>query len=229
MMSRRVFPTLLICACALSACKKAEVETYRVPKETAAAQPKSPHAHGTMPPAAAPAAAPGAAAAPAGGGMGSGMGGGSMANTPVATASGPGLTWTAPAHWKSKAGSAMRKATYTVSGEGGEAELAVTAFPGDVGGELANLNRWRGQINLPPIGQAEFESSVQRLERNGLKIVVIDIVSTGTPAARMLGAMVPFGGATWFFKMQGPDVLVAKEKPAFLSLIDTIKAGAPAK
>ena len=28
----------------------------------------------------------------------------------------------------------MRKATYTIAGDGAEAELAITAFPGDVGG-----------------------------------------------------------------------------------------------
>ena len=151
-----------------------------------------------------------------------------MANTPVATATGGDLTWKAPEHWKTKQGSAMRKGTYVATGDGGEAELAITAFPGNVGGDLANLNRWRGQIKLPPVSEAEFESNVQRLERNGLKMVVVDIVGTGPSGKpeRMLGAMVPHGGATWFFKMQGPDALVAKEKAAFMSLLDTVKPGA---
>ena len=42
----------------------------------------------------------------------------------------------------------MRKATYVITGESGAtAELAVTAFPGDVGGEVANVGtgaRWSG-------------------------------------------------------------------------------------
>ena len=37
-----------------------------------------------------------------------------MANTPVATASGPGLTWSAPSHWKAKPASAMRKGSFVI-------------------------------------------------------------------------------------------------------------------
>lgn len=221
MTTRLVVPALVVSMLGLSACKKAEIETYRVPKEKEVAA-AAPHAHGTAP---ASGAAPAAAPAAAGGAMG-----GSMANTPVATASGPALTWTAPAHWKAKSGSMMRKGSYAVPGDGGaEADMAVTAFPGDVGGDLANLNRWRGQIQLPPVGQAEFESAVQRIERNGLKMTVVDVAGTGADALRILGAMVPHAGATWFFKMQGPEALVAKEKPAFLAMLDTIKAATPAQ
>jgi hypothetical protein len=107
-----------------------------------------------------------------------------MANTAVATAGGPGLTWTAPAHWKAKPGSSMRKGSFTIAGEGGEGDLAITAFPGDVGGDLANLNRWRGQIQLPPVTQAEFDAAIQRIEPNGLKMTVVDVAGTGTNALR---------------------------------------------
>lgn len=147
-----------------------------------------------------------------------------MASTPVTTASGPGLTWTAPAHWKAKPGSAMRKGSYAIAGDGGEADLAITAFPGDVGGDLANLNRWRGQLSLPPVGQAELEATRQTLERNQLKMTVVDLVGTGPGAQRILGAMIPHGGATWFVKLMGPDALVAKERAAFTAFLDTIKA-----
>ena len=55
----------------------------------------------------------------------------------------------------------------------------------------------------------------------------MDLVGTGSGAQHILGAMIPYGGATWFVKLSGPDALVAKEKPAFLAFLDTIKA-APA-
>jgi len=151
-----------------------------------------------------------------------------MAGTAVPTAAGPGLTWSAPAHWKQKPATAMRKGSFAVPGDGGEADLSITAFPGNVGGDLANLNRWRSQINLPPVGESEFERSVQRLEKNGLKMTVVDLAGAGENAQRILGAMIPYGGATWFVKLgPAPGALVAKEKPAFLAFLDTIKA-APA-
>lgn len=148
-----------------------------------------------------------------------------MAGTPVVSASGPGLKWTAPAGWQEKPGVGMRKATFTISGAAGAtAELAVTAFPGDVGGDLANLNRWRGQLALPPVAEAEFAGAVTRLKVNGLTVTLADITGGGDHPQRLLGAMVPHAGATWFFKLTGPAALVAAEKPAFLSFVQTLSA-----
>lgn len=182
----------------LVACRDSKISVYQIPKEN------------DVPLAQAPAAQP----APGGAGM-SGMA--------VAKADGAGLTWTAPAQWQSKPASGMRKATLVV-GEG--AELAVTAFPGDVGGELANLNRWRGQLQVAPVTEAELAAAVTRLEAGGLQIAVVDILGgSADKPARMLGAMVPFDGATWFFKLVGPDATVAQAKPAFLAFLQTLKVG----
>jgi len=41
--------------------------------------------------------------------------------------------------------------------------------------------------------------------------------------SRMIGVIVPHAGATWFFKFTGPDSLVAREKPAFLGFLRTIR------
>jgi hypothetical protein len=149
-----------------------------------------------------------------------------MAGTAVTKADGPGLRWTAPAHWQSRPAAAMRKATYAVPGEGGAmGDLSVTAFPGDVGGELANLNRWRGQIALPPLAAADAEGAVTRVSPHGLAVTLVDF--SGGPAdqpVRLLGAIVPYDGATWFFKLTGPADLVAREKPAFLALVQSLSA-----
>ncbi len=168
------------------------------------------------PPAAAPAApvavAPAATPAP------------DMANTAVKTARGPGLKWTAPAHWQEKQASSMRKATYGITSAKGSAELAVTAFPGDVGGDLPNLNRWRGQLSLPPVEEAQYAANVTKLTVNGLNITVADITGPGENPTRLLGAMVPYAGSTWFFKLTGSAALVADEKPNFLAFLQTLSA-----
>jgi hypothetical protein len=192
----------------LAGCRKATVESYRIPKE------KDPEVA-----AAAPAATPDQSpATPAAGG--------SMANTAVPTAEGTALTWTAPAAWKTKAASAMRKGSYTISGDGGEADLSITAFPGDVGGELANINRWRGQIQLPPVSETEAAALTTRSQHDGLTLTVVDLPGSGANAPRILGAMVPFGGATWFFKLSGPAAVVEKAKPDFLNFLQTVKPAA---
>ncbi len=208
MIFSRVAPALLLLTFALGACKKAEVQSYRVAKETPppAASPAAPAPAAN---ASAPAPAPAAA---------------TMANTPVPTASGAALAWTAPAHWVAKDPGGMRKGSYTLKSDGsGDGDLSVTAFPGDVGGDLANINRWRGQIGLPPIAEADLASTTQHLDRNGLHITLVVLIGTGGTAQSILGAIVPHAGATWFFKLTAPAALVAKEQAAFTAFLDTVK------
>jgi hypothetical protein len=181
------------------ACREAKVANYRIPKE---------HPTGPAPAAAAADRAP---------------------VVTVATRSVGDLTWTAPGAWKPKPNSSMRRGSFDVGeGTGPLADLAITAFPGTVGGDLANVNRWRGQIDLPPITEAELGAALQPVSAGGLAIKVADL--TGGPAdnpQRMLGAMVPYNGATWFFKLTGPAAIVAAEKPRFLEFLATVKPAEP--
>lgn len=214
-------------ALALAGCQKDEIASYRVPKEKEPER-KMPqdHVHAGITPgqAPAPAAAP-ATPAPAPAAPVAAPAGNSMASTPVATASGSGLAWKGPAHWQEKPASGMRKGTFAITGDGATAELAITAFPGDVGGEVANVNRWRGQVQLPPQAPSEVQAAIQRLEANGLKIGIVDMTGTGADGkpSRTIGAMVPHGGSTWFFKLSGPAALLEKEKGAFFDYVKTIK------
>ena len=141
-----------------------------------------------------------------------------MTSPSLPTATDQPLVWTAPAGWAAKAASSMRKGSYTIDGPEGAGDLSITAFPGDVGGNLANVNRWRGQLQLPPV--ADLAGAVQPLEANGLHMLVFEGANNGN---RMLGVIVPRPGETWFFKLKGPDVLVAREKPAFLEFLKTVR------
>lgn len=221
MPSRRflLFPAL-VTLIVVSGCRDAKISTYRVPKESpppAAANAASadPHAGLGIPPV--NASAP-ASSAPA-----------NMASTPVPTAAGGDLTWTAPTQWQPRPASAMRKATFIIPGDqaGEQAELSVAAFPGDVGGNLANVNRWRQQLQLAPISAAELESALTHLHAGDLHIDVAELLgpaaADGKSRQRVLGAIVPHNGATWFFKLTGPDTLVTREKDAFLAFLQTLQ------
>ncbi|MFK7758561.1 MAG: hypothetical protein AB8C13_01295 [Phycisphaerales bacterium] len=61
----------------------------------------------------------------------------------------------------------MRLATYIIPDPDGDLELAVTRFPGRVGGDLANMNRWRGQMGLGPVSESVLEELVSRFEVEG--------------------------------------------------------------
>ena len=221
----------------LSSCRDEQVVSYKIPKE------KDPE----LPMAAADAQAPADASggAPADGGMpGSGAAGpmqapadasgsatpasGPMAGGNVATASGAPLLWTAPAGWKVKTASMMRKGSYDVpSGNATDkpGDMSITAFPGDVGGEVANVNRWRGQVGLQPLSADEAARSLQRLQINGLPVAVLDISAQASAGDhRILGAMVPYAGSTWFFKLTGTNAALDRAKPDFLNFLSSIRA-----
>jgi hypothetical protein len=145
--------------------------------------------------------------------------------SPSATSSSdPVLVWSAPASWTPKPITAMRKGSYKIAGETGEeADLSITAFPGAVGGELANINRWRGQLALPEIQERDLESSISHTKAGELSFIIVDCVSAEASPRGILGAMTPFNGSMWFFKLTGSEKLLGSVKPAFLDFLKTIK------
>lgn len=193
----------------LAGCKDREIVTYRAPKDPPPVMPGG--AAGNSAPNANP-------AGPVSGDQ-------TMANTAVPTATGADLTWTAPAHWTAKPASAMRRGSFSIKGDGGDADLSITAFPGSTGGLLANVNRWRGQLGLAPLADADVAANTTSIDAGELHLTVVDFTgnASGKPT-RILGAIVPHGTDTWFFKLMGPDQLVANEKPAFLEFLKTIKS-----
>ena len=209
-MSSRPLAFVTVCLLVLAGCKDREIIAYRAPKDPPPSMPAASSAKHS--------ADGSAATQPASADQ-------SMAGTAVPTASDSNLTWTAPANWTAKAAGVMRKGSFSVKGDGGEADLSITAFPGSTGGLLANLNRWRGQLGIAPLAENELESNTEHLEVGEFQLVVVDFVGTaaGKPT-RLLGAVVPHGTDTWFFKLMGPDALVGNEKAAFLDFLRTIKS-----
>ena len=156
-------------------------------------------------------------------GVGAGAGADAMTNTSVPTG-GNNLTWTSPAHWTAKPVDPVRRGSFAIKDGGAEADLSITAFAGDTGGLLANLNRWRGQIFLPPLADGQLDANCEHLDIGLLHVDVVDFTGTANDApTRIIGAVVPLGNETWFFKLMGPDALVAREKSAFLEFLRTVR------
>ena len=111
---------------------------------------------------------------------------------------------------------------------GGSAPTAVNVSksPGDGGGLLANVNRWRSQLGLGPVAEADLPSQVQSLDLPGGKASLADIsgqdAETGQKA-RLLAAVVSRPGGTWFYKLMGDAPVVQQEKDAFLKFVQSVK------
>lgn len=224
--------TLVAAALLLAGCRDKEVVSYRTPRDSAAPKTERPKmamggaaAQGQLPDGHPPigGASADASAANSAPAVGSAMAAPGLPDGAVSKNN--ALAWTAPAQWQERAPGSIRKGSYTVPGEGGAVgDLSITAFPGDTGGLHANVNRWRGQIGLAPVSDAEVEKSVEHLDVNGLHIDLVEMVgTTGNPPMRLLGAIVPYQKETWFFKLTGPDALVASQREAFRTFLTTIK------
>lgn len=137
---------------------------------------------------------------------------------PVVSAAAGALSWSAPAGWKSKDLGPMRKASYDVGVGGG---FSVIAFPGDAGGDLANINRWRNQIELPPLAAAQLATETTAVTANDLKFAVVDFVASDQ---RLIGAILPFAGQTYFFKLTGPAAVVDAAKSDFIAFLHSVTA-----
>jgi hypothetical protein len=127
-----------------------------------------------------------------------------------------------PSNWKTKPPGPMIASAYNVEGDG-QAEVTISKFPGEVGGLIANVQRWRGQLGLPQIPPDEARKSVEMIEVGGKKeAYMVDLKGTNVRTgkeARMVAVGVPFQGDTWFFKLVGDDALVGKEKTKFLEFV----------
>lgn len=142
----------------------------------------------------------------------------------MAPASRPsGVHWTTPSGWKELAGSGMRIATFDPPQTAGKAQVTVVALPGDVGGELANVNRWRGQLALPPIGEAGLPSARETVKTRLGPMLVYDFTGTGEKKTRLVAGMTSVSGNMWFFKLMGDEKAVAAARPAFFQLLKGLK------
>ena len=62
----------------------------------------------------------------------------------------------------------MRAASFRVAAhDGRQADVSVIPLPGLAGSDLDNVNRWRGQVGLPGVSEAELAKLAQPVEIAG--------------------------------------------------------------
>jgi hypothetical protein len=94
-------------------------------------------------------------------------------------------------------------------------------LPGAAGTELANVNRWRGQVGLPPFDMGALGTARQTVKSKAGTVAVYDF--TGKGEVRMVaGILATHDGDTWFLKLVGDTDRVSKAKPAFMKYLATL-------
>ena len=145
-----------------------------------------------------------------------------QANPPPPAPAAVGPSWTKPAGWAEQPRTAMRLGNFTAGG--GKAEITVMTFPGDVGGLLANVNRWRGQAGLSPVDAAGLAKATEQVNVAGTPATLVEAIGAANGS---LSVYHPADGQTWFYKMSGPSDVVTAEKGAFMEFVQSIRFPKP--
>lgn len=185
---RRLLGLSFLSLFTLTACDKATVKSYTIPKEqpVARSEPKGPDSMRPLPGMAEQAAEAGE------------------------------LQYTVPAGWSQLPATGIRKATLQIEG----AELSVLVFPGDVGGELANINRWREQIGLSPIEASQLPAISIERTISQLPARYVNLIGA---EKSIKGAILPVNGRTWFFKLLGPTDSVQANEAGLFEFLDSVQ------
>ncbi len=145
--------------------------------------------------------------------------------TPAPDSASQEIAWQTPPDWQQDPSPAsFLIAAFDVNTPSGTARVTVSSLPGDGGGALANINRWRGQVGLGAIASLD-EQKIDRLYVSGHPAALIDLApdqDNGDQARRMLVSMVTRPDAVWFFKLTGPAAAVADQQDAFKQFLSTV-------
>jgi len=191
---------LLTGLCLAGCSKEPAIEVYSIPKETSKAM--------------IPGQPPAAPQAPQQPSMAGGV------NISSAEADTP--SWVIAQNWKPLPLGSLKKGSWEITNNsGGSAEVSVLVFPGDVGGDFKNINRWRGQAGLKPWDKAAFDTKKQSISVGTFDGVVVVLESTESDQA-IIGAIIPVGDNSWYFKMMGTRSLVLEQKEAFLAFLSSV-------
>jgi hypothetical protein len=153
------------------------------------------------------------------------MGGGPMTPASMGAPASDRPAWQVPAGWQEVAGGQFLTAKFVIKGSGSEqAAVNVSNSSGEGGGLPGNVNRWRQQLGLGQLDDAQAAQLATPLDVQGGKAMIIDMTGA-SPATgqktRLVGAILHQSDRTWFYKLMGSEPLVEREKAAFTQFVKT--------
>lgn len=135
------------------------------------------------------------------------------------------LKFKLPEGWKEGEGSAFSKLAFEVRSEGQQVKITVTDLPAAANPLLDNINRWRGQMRLPPVTEADLPNHLRAIPVDGGsgQYVQIEGAKDAPKPQTLLGVVAYRGESAWFVKLQGDAPLAAREKERFEQFVQSLK------
>jgi hypothetical protein len=148
------------------------------------------------------------------------MPGGMAMGGPPRDVATPKINWKLPDDWTEVPPSSMRYASFSAGAEDNKIDISIVMFPGEGGSDADNVNRWRQQLQLPPMNPAAVATQVVPLKAGETTFATIDIAG---PNTRTLAGWTRRDGRVWFFKATGPNAAVEKEKSNFVKFVQSVR------
>ena len=141
------------------------------------------------------------------------------------TAATPTPKWTPPATWAAVPLTSTRKGSWRAPADAAadqQVEISVTVFQGNLGGLLANVNRWHGKVGLPEdVTDANLADNVKSLSLNGRDAQMVELDG---PAGQSLdGVLVIRPDRVWSLLLSGSTDAVKAQRAAFRAFLDSIQ------
>lgn len=136
-----------------------------------------------------------------------------------------GVSWRLPAGWKRVPGERPMRIATLEADKDGRIEISISRFPGDTGGLLANTNRWRQQVGLAPITEADLPQQVTPIKTVSMEGHVMRLKGE---QQYLLGAVLtsPDKSETWFVKATASPQIVDRHEADFNTFVGSARIGA---
>lgn len=130
------------------------------------------------------------------------------------------LRWLAPETWEEQAPGQFQTALYRIAPN---VTASVSQFPGDAGGMVANVNRWREQVGLTASNEIGGDTIALEDGKSHARWFELKGVDRS-----ILAAIIPVDSETWFFKLDCSTVALETARPGFMDLLKSIEIGSSA-
>lgn len=132
------------------------------------------------------------------------------------------LTYDLPKGWSEQPLTSLRKASLSVGIGDKQAEITVIPLGGQAGDWVSNVNRWRGQVGLPPMSEEDLAKEQKSIEVGGVTGKYVEAIGTDS-GKTILGVMAVRDDVSWFIKLTGPSSIAAEEKERFEQFTRSLK------
>lgn len=123
-----------------------------------------------------------------------------------------------PTGWSQADPGPMQRARFEKTNDDGEqAVISIVVLPGEAGGDLPNINRWRRQIGLPPVSSTADLYKEWTIGDRTFKHVQIKNDEQSIDVVYRLDSQ-----QSYFYKMQGPLNITESEQKTFMQFVHII-------